>query len=177
MSRSFGSTPFTTRPSIATLPALTASSPATMRNRVDFPQPDGPTTTTSSPSPTEQLTPCTTSRSPKDLRTLSRVTVAIYRRSLGAIPARLVGFGGQEADDPAGLVERDPGLARARAIPDQRVERLLAFERLGLHRDLGRDLDQHREDIGGLVELGLAIRNLGHVISLPRRGLWQTSAA
>ena len=90
---------------------------------------------------------------------------------LAIVTPRLIGFGEQEAGDPAGLVDRDPGLARARAIPDQRVERLLAFERLGLHRDLGRDLDQHRKDIGGLVELGLAIRNLGHVISPPRRGL------
>src|SRR6185436_17127416 len=79
MSRSFGSTPLTIRPSIATVPALTPSSPATMRNRVDLPQPDGPTTTTSSPSATAQLTPCTTSRGPKDLRTPSRVTVAILR--------------------------------------------------------------------------------------------------
>ena len=46
--------------------------------RVDLPHPDGPTTTTSSPSATAQLTPCTTSRAPKDLRTPSRVTVAIF---------------------------------------------------------------------------------------------------
>src|SRR5882724_11942122 len=77
MSRSLGSTPLTMRPSIATVPALTVSSPATMRNRVDLPQPDGPTTTTNSPSATAQLTPCTTSRVPYDLRTPSRVTVAI----------------------------------------------------------------------------------------------------
>src|SRR5712691_8323598 len=77
MSRSLGSTPLMTRPSIATVPALTASSQATMRKRVDLPQPDGPTTTTSSPSPTAQLTPCTTSRAPYDLRTPSSVTVAM----------------------------------------------------------------------------------------------------
>src|SRR5712671_4168027 len=77
MSRSLGSTPLTIRPSIATVPALIVSSPATMRRRVDLPQPDGPTTTTSSPSATAQLTPCTTSRVPYDFRTPSRVTVAI----------------------------------------------------------------------------------------------------
>src|SRR5207248_1481617 len=61
---------------------------------------------------------------------------------LAIVTPRLIGFGEQEPDDPAGLVDCDPGLARARAIPDQRVERLLAFERLGLHRDLGRNLER-----------------------------------
>src|SRR5438094_7404056 len=78
MSRSLGSTPLTIRPSIETVPALIVSSPATMRRRVDLPQPDGPTTTTSSPSATAQLTPCTTSRVPYDLRTPSRVTVSTF---------------------------------------------------------------------------------------------------
>ena len=48
-----------------------------MRSSVDLPQPDGPTTTTSSLSAMSQVTPCTTSRSPNDLRTASRVTVVI----------------------------------------------------------------------------------------------------
>src|SRR5205814_6665022 len=38
---------------------------------------------------------------------------------LAIVTPRLIGFGEQEADDPAGLVDRDPGLARARAMPDQ----------------------------------------------------------
>jgi hypothetical protein len=39
-----------------------------MRSGVDLSHPDGPTTTTSSPSATAQLTPCTISRGPKDSR-------------------------------------------------------------------------------------------------------------
>src|SRR6266511_1785362 len=54
MSRSFGGRSFTTWPSIFTVPAVTVSRPATMRSAVVFPQPDGPTKTTNSPSPTSR---------------------------------------------------------------------------------------------------------------------------
>ena len=50
MSRSFGGTSTTLRPSMRTLPASIGSSPASIRSAVDFPDPDGPTRTTSSPS-------------------------------------------------------------------------------------------------------------------------------
>ncbi len=59
MSRSFGATSLTTRSPIFSVPALMSSSPAIMRNRVDLPQPDGPTSTISSPSATSKLAPCT----------------------------------------------------------------------------------------------------------------------
>src|SRR5690606_17678279 len=59
MSRSPGATSFTTRPPMRSVPALISSSPATMRNRVVLPQPDGPTSTSSSPSATSKLAPTT----------------------------------------------------------------------------------------------------------------------
>jgi len=78
MSRSFGGTRFTTLPPIAISPEVTFSSPASMRRSVDFPQPDGPTSTTNSPSAMSTLTPCKTSNEPNALRTPRISTVANY---------------------------------------------------------------------------------------------------
>ena len=58
MSRSLGGTAFTTLPPIAISPPVMFSRPASMRSRVDLPQPDGPTRTTNSPSAMSTLTPC-----------------------------------------------------------------------------------------------------------------------
>jgi hypothetical protein len=52
MSRSGGSSWVTSSPPIDTVPALTFSRPAMQRSSVDFPHPDGPTSTMNSPSPT-----------------------------------------------------------------------------------------------------------------------------
>ena len=57
MPRSAGSTSLTTLPPIAISPPLMSSSPAIIRSSVDFPQPDGPTKTTNSPSATSRLAP------------------------------------------------------------------------------------------------------------------------
>ena len=46
-------------PSTRTRPALGVSTPATMRNSVLFPQPEGPSNTTSSPAETSRFTPVT----------------------------------------------------------------------------------------------------------------------
>jgi hypothetical protein len=48
--------PVTTRPAMRTSPAVTAPSPATIRSTVYFPQPEGSTSTTSSPGSTSRLT-------------------------------------------------------------------------------------------------------------------------
>ena len=64
MSRSLGSSVFTTRSPITISPAVIASSPATIRSSVDLPQPEGPTMTMNSPSATSVVTPWITSRSP-----------------------------------------------------------------------------------------------------------------
>src|SRR5882762_7196114 len=50
MSRSLDSTSLTTLLSIAIVPAVISSSPASIRSSVDLPQPDGPTSTMNSPS-------------------------------------------------------------------------------------------------------------------------------
>jgi hypothetical protein len=49
MPRWLGGTSLTTRPSISSVPLVIFSSPATIRSSVDFPQPEGPTNTISSP--------------------------------------------------------------------------------------------------------------------------------
>src|SRR5882672_4256828 len=83
MSRSFGATLLTTRPPIFTSPPEISSRPATMRNSVLLPQPEGPTSTQNSPSAIDTSTPCTTSVEPKVLRTALRETAAIYSVYLG----------------------------------------------------------------------------------------------
>src|SRR5712692_6157097 len=76
-SRSFGTTPLTTRSPIAIRPPEISSSPAIIRKSVDLPQPEGPTSTQNSPFSTSTSTPCTTSVDPKLLRTPERVTDAM----------------------------------------------------------------------------------------------------
>jgi hypothetical protein len=50
MSRSLGGTLLTTRDPMRISPPVMFSRPATMRKRVDLPQPEGPTRMTNSPS-------------------------------------------------------------------------------------------------------------------------------
>src|SRR5689334_2762878 len=52
MSRSFAITSFIRTPPMRSSPSLISSRPATMRNAVDLPQPDGPTSTRNAPSAT-----------------------------------------------------------------------------------------------------------------------------
>ncbi len=54
MSRSRGATSFTTRSAIRIVPDVASSSPATIRSAVDFPDPDGPTSTVNPPSATSR---------------------------------------------------------------------------------------------------------------------------
>src|SRR5919107_2271299 len=78
MSRWRGGRSLTTWSPIKTLPPVMSSRPAIIRRAVDFPQPEGPTKTTNSPSGISRfiLSTATTS-SPKTLVTSSRVTSAI----------------------------------------------------------------------------------------------------
>src|SRR6476620_74885 len=69
MSRSFGWTLLTTRSPIEIVPEVMFSRPASIRSKVDLPQPEGPTRTTNSPSSIGIDTPCKTSKLPNDLRT------------------------------------------------------------------------------------------------------------
>src|ERR1700730_6295231 len=59
MSRNLAGTALTTLPSIDTVPDVIGSSPAIMRNTVDLPQPDGPSSTMNSRAATVTPTSCT----------------------------------------------------------------------------------------------------------------------
>jgi len=59
MSRSRAGTSFITRSSMLTVPAVIGSSPAIMRSTDDLPQPEGPRSTTNSPSATVKETSLT----------------------------------------------------------------------------------------------------------------------
>src|ERR1700733_4462512 len=69
MSRSLGWTLLTTRSPIEIVPDVIFSSPASIRSKVDLPQPEGPTSTTKAPSSIGIDTPCRTSKPPNDFRT------------------------------------------------------------------------------------------------------------
>src|SRR5579859_1840693 len=69
MSRSLGWTLLTTRSPIEIVPEVMFSRPASIRSKVDLPQPEGPTSTTKAPSSIGIVTPCSTSKPPNDFRT------------------------------------------------------------------------------------------------------------
>src|SRR6266478_6578586 len=69
MSRSLGATLLTTRSPIEIVPEVMFSRPASIRNKVDLPHPEGPTKTTNCPSSIGIDTPCRISKPPNDFRT------------------------------------------------------------------------------------------------------------
>src|SRR5205085_3136328 len=69
ISRSLGCTLLTTRSPMEIVPEVMFSSPASIRSKVDLPHPEGPTRTTNAPSSIGIVTPCRTSKVPKDFRT------------------------------------------------------------------------------------------------------------
>src|ERR1700745_1099410 len=77
MSRSFDSMSLTTLPSMAMVPEEISSSPASMRNSVDLPHPDGPTSTMNSPSWMSKPIPWMTLVEPKFFSTLWKDTDAM----------------------------------------------------------------------------------------------------
>src|SRR3989442_1188700 len=74
-----GGTSFDRTPSMKRSPPVISSSPAMSLNRVDLPQPDGPTKTQNSRSSIPSDTPLMMSTSPKDFLMLVSLTVAIAR--------------------------------------------------------------------------------------------------
>ena len=64
MSRSAGSTSFTTRSPILQVPPVMVSRPAIMRSSVDLPQPEGPSRTVKEPFGTSSEMPFTASTPP-----------------------------------------------------------------------------------------------------------------
>src|SRR5215470_15963462 len=77
MSRSFGGRSLTSSPPIKISPDVTSSRPAIIRSVVLLPQPEGPTSTTSSLSGISRLMPRTASTASKRLVTLRRLTSAM----------------------------------------------------------------------------------------------------
>src|SRR5690606_16082309 len=84
MPRWTGGRSLTIRPPISISPAETSSSPAIMRNRVDLPQPDGPTKTTNSPSATSRSMPLMIRASLNDFSRFLRLSCDMLR-----LPARI----------------------------------------------------------------------------------------
>src|ERR1700709_2866523 len=84
ISRSRGGTSLTTSPSIQISPEVISSSPAIIRNVVDLPQPDGPTSTTNSWSEISRSIPFTAWTPPSysltTLRTDTSAMVAPFPR-------------------------------------------------------------------------------------------------
>src|SRR5688572_26680957 len=66
------------------VPVVTVSRPASMRRIVDLPEPEPPTSTTSSPSVTSRLKSSTTATSPNRLETCSKETDGILSFGSGA---------------------------------------------------------------------------------------------
>src|SRR4029453_5222041 len=88
MSRSFESRSLTGLPSMATVPDVISSRPASMRSSVDLPQPDGPTRTMNSPSWMSKLIPWITLVAANDFSMLLNDTDAMtdlwrFRSDLG----------------------------------------------------------------------------------------------
>src|SRR5438034_2780731 len=122
MSRSLGSTSLTRRPPTRISPALTSKRPATMRSTVVLPQPDGPTSTSSSPSSISSVKSCTAVvPSGKTFFTWEKLTFAMVR-SLGprqrcGEPRGDVAPEGEREDDRSDHRKHDPDR-------DQRVARI-----------------------------------------------------
>src|SRR5436190_12819628 len=86
-SRSFGDRSVTVRSPIEISPAVTSSSPATNLRTVDFPHPDGPTSTMNSPSAISRESSSTaTTSAPKTLVTPSRMIFAMSHPRLRQAP-------------------------------------------------------------------------------------------
>src|SRR4051794_18266312 len=110
MFRSLGSTSLTTRSPILMTPALGCSSPAMMASSVDFPQPDGPSSTMNSPSSTASEIPSSTDTAPKVLRTSSivrRAMAASFERAGGEATHEVLAA--EEVDEQRGQRRHDHG--------------------------------------------------------------------
>src|SRR5918992_2225081 len=149
MSRSRGRTPETSLSPMWIAPASSGSSPASMRSAVDFPDPDGPTRTRSSPSAMSRLRLSTAGVSvPGYVRVAS-----IYLTSVTRAPS-LDRTQRQAADHP---LLRDPSGEHHRNAGEHRGGRELR-EELTPGADVRRDPDRHgrpvhRVELDGVEEL------------------------
>src|SRR5262245_23237465 len=124
-SRSFGGTLLTIRSPMRISPPVMFSSPAIIRSSVDLPQPEGPTSTTNSPSRIEMSTPWITAVAPKAFRTSRIATEAIHssRSYCGGFVPSFLRFGAIRADarvrTPA--QGKSSGFRQSKSKPDLRL--------------------------------------------------------
>src|SRR6476619_2873064 len=170
MSRSFGWTRLTTLPPMAIWPSVISSSPAIIRNSVDLPHPEGPTSTQNSPSAMPTSTPRITCVVPNHLWTPVMFTAAIAASFAdpGAMPqpARvLFSWLARSVHDrivgPSGARPRDDVLRRLASqfpLGLHRVERRVRREndtriadefRVARHRLLGQHVERRAADAAG----------------------------
>ena len=109
MPRSLGSWPVTSAPPMKMAPLPTSSSPATAESSVDFPQPDGPSSTVNSPGSTSRLMSASTRSEPNDLLTLRMDTPAVI---VSPSPRRTrcrARSSGRRRNRPAAAAQRSAG--------------------------------------------------------------------
>src|SRR5215208_4398719 len=131
MSRARGGRNVTSRASISTVPSVASSRPAIIRSNVDFPQPDGPTSTRNSPLAIVSETSSTaTTPLPysfvRPLRTICATQIDLYRTEAVAAMVltalRLIATLGRRHGDPPEGHEAEPREA-AGPRPDRAARR------------------------------------------------------
>src|SRR2546427_676535 len=165
MSRSFGGRSLTTRSPIVISPAVISSSPATIRKVVDFPHPDGPTSTTNSLSRMWRFTSLTAWTSSYFLFRSFIITWAIdvsprseCRDGTPCRPPRASAFHGPgEAGDivldEEGIDEGHRNRAQERPRHERAPEEDVAPDQLGDDPDRDRLLLRGGEEDEGVDEL------------------------
>src|SRR5690349_24802523 len=162
MSRSIGWRPFTTRPPIAISPSVRSSSPAVSRSTVVLPEPEGPTSTTNSPSAISRSTLSTATQPPsKTFVTPLRTTSAIAGDQV-AVPE------GAALRHPPLALEvdgDDPEAAGVAVLPLEVVEQRPDVVAAHIHALADSELD--RADV--VAQERDALRVLDHVVPVDRR--------
>src|SRR5919202_3235787 len=171
MSRSIGWSRLTTSPPIEIWPSETSSRPAVIRSSVVFPEPDGPTKTTNSPSATVRSTASTATVPPS--KTFVTPSNASSAMAPGPVPV---------ARDQVAVPERaslrrpplrrkvdvdDPEAARVAVLPLEVVEQ--RPDVVAAHVDAGDDRALDRCDV--LAQVRDALRILDDLVPVERRGV------
>src|SRR5215468_7728331 len=135
-------------PSILISPAVTSSSPAISRSKVDLPQPDGPTKTTNSPSSMSRSSDGMMTTSPNAFLTLRRIM-----RPISSLPgSRSWSLDGSEGEAAHQLALREPAEDQDRRDGDRRGRRQLGPEQ-AFGAGIGGDEDGEGSQLrGGQVE-------------------------
>src|SRR5438477_9362630 len=144
MSRSFGGSRFTTRSPMRMVPEVTSSRPATSRNVVDLPQPDGPTSTTNSSSSTSRSRSVTAGTAPYDfsIRSSATLAIAMFRQDPG-----MSASGRSDAQAANDVALREQGHQHGRPHGEHRH----GAHQIPLRAELGHELRHGHGDHRGVV--------------------------